>query len=123
MVPIQHLPRQTTVDGVFHGIHVMRLLGLALICMTCLLCSCVGELESVISPRVNTDSVLAITTPIDSGSQSILSGIYIVDSPSDRFGDTVAVQCRASVVTIFTVKGVAYFSLRGGHKGDSVLLA
>lgn len=87
-----------------------------------ILSSCVAELEPVLTPNVNTDSVLAITTTIDSSSRSIVSGVYVVDSPSRRFGDTVAVQCRGSVVTIFTVKGAVYFAMQGGLRDDSVLL-
>lgn len=101
----------------------MKITLLALVLAVITLTSCVEELENVVAPRVNTDSLLAITTPIDSADQSIISGVYIVDSPSDRFGDTVAVQCRNSIVTIFTVKGAAYFALRGGIRSDSVLLA
>ncbi|MDZ4745461.1 MAG: glycerophosphodiester phosphodiesterase [bacterium] len=87
-----------------------------------ILSSCVSELEPVATLNINTDSLLAITTPIDSSSQSIVSGVYLVESSGNRFGDTVAVQCIGSIVTIFTVKGVVYFAMRGGLKGDTLLL-
>ncbi len=100
----------------------MKIVGLIFAVVAIVVCSCVAELEPVVTPKVNTDSLLSITTPIDTSRRSIIAGVYVVDSPSRRFGDTVAVQSRGSLVTIFTVKGVVYFALRGGLRDDSVLL-
>ena len=101
----------------------MKSFGVILASMVLILSSCISELEPVANLSGNADSILAITTPIDSTRRSIISGVYVVDSPSRRFGDTVAVQSRGSLITIFTVKDVVYFAMRGGLRDDSVLLS
>lgn len=100
----------------------MKSIALLLAIAVVVLSACTAELEPVAAVNVSTDSILAITTPIDTAKRSLISGVYVVDSHSRRFGDTVAVQTRGSLITIFTVKGVAYFAMRGGLRDDSVLL-
>lgn len=100
----------------------MKSIALVLAIAVVVLTSCIAELEPVAAVHVRTDSILAITTPIDTSRRAMISGVYVVDSHSRRFGDTVAIQSRGSLITIFTVKGVAYFALRGGLRDDSVLL-
>ena len=82
--------------------------------------SCVSELEPVVPPEIDYTTILSETVELDTLQSRILNGVYVVEELNNRFGDTVAVRSFGSVVTIYTVKGVSFFALKGGTQSDSV---
>jgi len=96
---------------------------ITIMCAVALIVSaCVADLEPVSLPVVDYTSELRGMLSFDSTARRLLSGVYKRNEGTTRFGDRIAVAYDGQVVTMYTVRGVAFFTLRGGIANDSVKL-
>lgn len=84
--------------------------------------ACVADLEPVSLPAVDYTTELQGMQSFDSTARRLLTGVYKRNEGTTRFGDRIAVAYDGQVVTMYTVRGVAFFALRGGIVNDSVKL-
>jgi len=80
---------------------------------------CVSELSPVVYPTVDYDAVVSTTTPLTIEQRTQMNGIYILQDGRNSFGDTVAVRWDGEAVSIYTIKSVSFFYIRGGMQSDS----
>lgn len=99
----------------------MKKIGIGLLCLVfCTLLRCVSELEPVIAPEIDYTTILAETQRLSADQSKVMNGVYVVELMNSRFGDTVAVRVSEGILSIYTVRGVAYFAMQGGTQADSV---
>lgn len=97
----------------------MKNIALVLAALVLCLHGCVSELTPVVYPTVDYEAVISTTTPLTLEQRAQMNGIYILQDGRNTFGDTVAVRWDGEALSIYTVKSVSFFYVRGGMRTDS----
>lgn len=89
--------------------------------MCAVLVGCVSELSPVIYPAVDYEAVTSTTTALTLDQRVMMNGMYVVSDGRQLFGDTVAVRWDGEAMSVYTVKNVSFFYLRGGLRTDTAV--
>ncbi|CAN5514154.1 hypothetical protein BH10BAC6_BH10BAC6_11950 [soil metagenome] len=97
----------------------MKILFLFLAAIALVMNACVSELDPVIYPEIDYAAITSTTAPLTIEQRAQMNGIYILQEGRNAFGDTVAVRWDGEAMSIYTIKSVSFFYVRGGMRTDS----
>lgn len=97
----------------------MKIISFLLVAVVVSISGCVSELSPVIYPTIDYEAITSITTTLTAEQRLQMNGIYILQDGRNSFGDTVAVRWDGEAMSIYTVKSVSFFYIRGGMQSDS----
>lgn len=88
-----------------------------------LMASCVAQLEEIVQPEVDFASLMQTTEALDSAQKRAMAGVYdVVQNGGGIIGDTVSIRWDGDGMSIFSVHNVSFSFLRGGFRGDTVVV-